>query len=146
MVRERLYRCFPHFCICSHDVVVIRTIHACKSLWKLGSHDKYRFCFFGKYRLLLSLSKTWKQGSDWLAQRSSERDRLSSHRVALIGDDFNEIICPSICLSVPNCALPCLQDSLKDFHESWVTCSPHQGNIKSRIHFHFHKEDHVINK
>ena len=54
-------------------------------------------------------------------------------------------VLPSVCLS-QSVSAPHLQDSLKDFHETWVTCSPHQGDIKSRIRFHFHNEDQVINK
>ena len=67
---------FLHFRICSYDAVIIITIHTCKSL-RENWDPMLNIDYFGKYRHLLSLSKTWKQGSDWLAERSSECDPLS---------------------------------------------------------------------
>ena len=41
-----------------------------------------------------------------------------------------------VCLSVSVClseivSAPYLQDGLKDFHETWVTYSPHQGDVQN---------------
>ena len=83
----------PHFRICRHDVVVIRTIHACKSL--CGNWDPMiNIDFFGIYTFTFTFKNVkagfWLAGGKvvWAWPSIGCPQILC---VALIGDDFNEI-------------------------------------------------------
>ena len=57
---------------------------------------------------------------------TSKHQRKSPHKYTTMSSSVR----PSVCLS-DIVSAPYLLDGLKDFHETWVTCSLHQGDVQN---------------